>query len=700
METGPAARVSLELGGKNAMVVLADADLDLVVDGALFGAFGTAGQRCTSTSRLIVHPDVADELVEPHRRAGRARCVLGDPTRRRHRRRPGHHRRVGRAHRRRWSTPPSPRAPRSPRGGGCATTSTAARAARSSSRPSSPACKPTAPHRPRGGVRPGARRCSRSTTSTRPSTSSTASSTACRPPSTPATSTPRSAPSTRIDTGIVYVNAPTIGAEIPLPFGGTKHTGNGFREAGARGIEQFSQVKTVYVDYSGRLQRAQIDNRPRGRTDDRARRPPTPTDDAGWRATTTPVAGVLPGVLRRRRRARPRARWVSDVEGRRYLDLGSGIAVTNTGHCHPHVVAAIHAPGRRSCCTPRWCSRHQPLHRAGRGASAGWRRSSTDPQVFLCNAGAEAVDGAIKLARRATGRPASSPSGAASTAARWRPPSLTTAKAQVPRGLRAAAAGGAHRAVLHPGDAGATTPRRSTELDQLLGTRGAAGDVGGDDRRAGARRGRLRRAAGRVARRAARALRRARHPARVRRGADAASAAPAARSRPRPSASRPDVRAVRQGRRLGPAARRASWPARRSWTAGRNGAHGSTFGGNPVACAAALATIEVLEARGPLRPGRGARRARVAPAAGRGRRHRRRSSTCAASALMIGVELRRQGHRRRGAAALPRRRRASCSPAGPTANVLRLIPPLTITDDELDHGLAILLAALQLPRER
>jgi aldehyde dehydrogenase (NAD+) len=64
-----------------------------------------------------------------------------------------------------------------------------------------------------------------------------------------------------MDTGITYVNAPTIGAEIPLPFGGTKHTGNGFREAGARGIEQFSQVKTVYVDYSGRLQRAQIDNR-------------------------------------------------------------------------------------------------------------------------------------------------------------------------------------------------------------------------------------------------------------------------------------------------------------------------------------------------------------------------------------------------------------------------------------------------------
>ena len=66
----------------------------------------------------------------------------------------------------------------------------------------------------------------------------------------------------RIDAGIVYVNAPTIGAEIQLPFGGTKHTGNGYREAGRRGLEQFSETKTVYVDFSGRLQKAQIDNRP------------------------------------------------------------------------------------------------------------------------------------------------------------------------------------------------------------------------------------------------------------------------------------------------------------------------------------------------------------------------------------------------------------------------------------------------------
>ena len=75
--------VSLELGGKNAMVVLADADLELAADGALFGAFGTAGQRCTSTSRLIVHRDVADELVERIADAGRqARRSATRPTRR------------------------------------------------------------------------------------------------------------------------------------------------------------------------------------------------------------------------------------------------------------------------------------------------------------------------------------------------------------------------------------------------------------------------------------------------------------------------------------------------------------------------------------------------------------------------------------------------------------------------------------------
>jgi alpha-ketoglutaric semialdehyde dehydrogenase len=60
-------------------------------------------------------------------------------------------------------------------------------------------------------------------------------------------------------TGIFYVNAPTIGAEVHLPFGGTKHTGNGHREAGVAALEVFSEWKSIYIDFSGKLQRAQID---------------------------------------------------------------------------------------------------------------------------------------------------------------------------------------------------------------------------------------------------------------------------------------------------------------------------------------------------------------------------------------------------------------------------------------------------------
>lgn len=63
-----------------------------------------------------------------------------------------------------------------------------------------------------------------------------------------------------LDTGIVYVNAGTTGAEIHLPFGGTKGTGNGHRDSGIAALDVFTEWKSVYVDYSGTLQRAQIDN--------------------------------------------------------------------------------------------------------------------------------------------------------------------------------------------------------------------------------------------------------------------------------------------------------------------------------------------------------------------------------------------------------------------------------------------------------
>ena len=60
-------------------------------------------------------------------------------------------------------------------------------------------------------------------------------------------------------TGICYVNSATIGAEVHLPFGGTKNTGNGHREAGTQALDIFSEWKSLYIDYSGKLQKAQID---------------------------------------------------------------------------------------------------------------------------------------------------------------------------------------------------------------------------------------------------------------------------------------------------------------------------------------------------------------------------------------------------------------------------------------------------------
>jgi aldehyde dehydrogenase (NAD+) len=62
-----------------------------------------------------------------------------------------------------------------------------------------------------------------------------------------------------IEAGLVYVNSSTIGSEVNLPFGGVKQTGNGAREGGIEGIKEFSETKTIYIDYSGKLQKAQID---------------------------------------------------------------------------------------------------------------------------------------------------------------------------------------------------------------------------------------------------------------------------------------------------------------------------------------------------------------------------------------------------------------------------------------------------------
>jgi alpha-ketoglutaric semialdehyde dehydrogenase len=258
MEAGPKV-VSLELGGKNAMVVLDDADLDLAVDGALFGAFGTAGQRCTSTSRLVVQRGVAAEVVD--RLCERAGALVpGDPCD------PG------------TDLGPVISAAAGDRIVGVvrdAVAEGASTALGGDLLGAVPGCEGGTFVAPTvlTGVRPGHRIANDEVfgpvlavievgdvdeaievVNGVPYGLSAAIYTRDVNVALSAIG--------RIDTGITYVNAPTIGAEIPLPFGGTKWTGNGFREAGTRGIEQFSQVKSVYVDHSGRLQRAQIDNRP------------------------------------------------------------------------------------------------------------------------------------------------------------------------------------------------------------------------------------------------------------------------------------------------------------------------------------------------------------------------------------------------------------------------------------------------------
>jgi alpha-ketoglutaric semialdehyde dehydrogenase len=256
METGPRL-VSLELGGKNAMVVRPDADLDLAVDGAIFGAFGTSGQRCTSTSRLIAHPDVAGELLDRIvKRAGELR--LGDPQD------PG------------VDVGPVINAASAERIAGmvAAAVDEGATIACGGRQLDVVGCggafyAPTV----LTGVRPEHRVAREEVfgpvlavleVADLDDALGVVNSVEYGLSAAIYTRDINAALRAvdRIDTGIVYVNAPTIGAEIPLPFGGTKHTGNGFREAGTRGIEQFTQLKTVYVDYSGRLQKAQIDTHP------------------------------------------------------------------------------------------------------------------------------------------------------------------------------------------------------------------------------------------------------------------------------------------------------------------------------------------------------------------------------------------------------------------------------------------------------
>jgi aldehyde dehydrogenase (NAD+) len=248
-------RLSLEMGGKNAMIVLDDADLDLALDGVLWGAFGTTGQRCTATSRLIVQQGVHDRFLQMVcDRAATLRLGPGLEA----------------------TTEVGPLIHAEARDKvaeyvGIAT-GEGASVAIGGAVPSDPRLARGWFYQPTvfAGVRPGMRVEQEEIFG-------------------PALSVIRvkdldeairvnngvpyglsSALYTRdvnaaframtdLDNGITYVNAPTIGAEAHLPFGGVKQTGNGHREGGWEVYDFYSETKVVYVDYSGTLQRAQID---------------------------------------------------------------------------------------------------------------------------------------------------------------------------------------------------------------------------------------------------------------------------------------------------------------------------------------------------------------------------------------------------------------------------------------------------------
>ena len=250
-------RVSLELGGKNAVVVLRDADLDLAVDGILWSAFGTTGQRCTACSRVIADRPIADELVRRlAERAERLRLGSGlDET---------------------VEVGPLVNAP------AVAKVASYVAIGRGEGELVCGGERETAGDLAHGhfyqptvftGVGPMARIAQEEifgpVLSVIPvdgyaEALAAANGTHYGLSASVFTRDVNAAFRAMRDfeAGIVYVNAGTTGAETHLPFGGWKDTGNGHREAGHVALDTFTEWKAVYVDFSGRLQRAQIDNQP------------------------------------------------------------------------------------------------------------------------------------------------------------------------------------------------------------------------------------------------------------------------------------------------------------------------------------------------------------------------------------------------------------------------------------------------------
>jgi aldehyde dehydrogenase (NAD+) len=248
-------KVHLEMGGKNVIMIMEDANLELAVDGCLWGGFGTAGQRCTAASRVVVHEKVYGAFVEQFVARARA-LVVGDGLDERTQMGPSNSEaqlntvikyvRIGREEGATLAC-----------GGHRLDTGPLSRGYFH---------EPTIFTDVKPAMRIAQEEIFGPVVSVIPCGSleeavAIGNNVEYGLSASIYTQDINRAFSAMRDlyTGIFYVNAPTIGAEVHLPFGGTKNTGNGHREAGVAALDVFSEWKSIYIDFSGKLQRAQID---------------------------------------------------------------------------------------------------------------------------------------------------------------------------------------------------------------------------------------------------------------------------------------------------------------------------------------------------------------------------------------------------------------------------------------------------------
>jgi alpha-ketoglutaric semialdehyde dehydrogenase len=247
--------VHLELGGKNAIIVLDDADLELAVEGIVWSAFGTSGQRCTAASRVVVHEAVYDALQS--KLVARVEALrlgpgweddsdVGPVINRASLEKIHAYTGIGRDEGATLLT-----------GGETATDGDLAKGFY---------YRPTIFGDVDAGMRIAQEEIFGPTTAlirVRDFDEAIRVSNGIRFGLSSAIFTRDVNKAFRamrdLQAGITYINAGTTGAEVHLPFGGTKETGNGHREAGQAALDVFTEWKSIYVDYSGRLQRAQID---------------------------------------------------------------------------------------------------------------------------------------------------------------------------------------------------------------------------------------------------------------------------------------------------------------------------------------------------------------------------------------------------------------------------------------------------------